>query len=255
MGSAGLLPPSVSCMTRGRGSPLLKGRGLFSREHQCENKYTQSRFPGPAKTQSKRKSGSRFSGGCLGWRSAAGGRLGVERQDSTRSGHTPSLSSCLRLICFLSPETGTSTAHRLLPPNFMGEWPCQMGTEALPSPGTRGKSWLMEGESWKPSPHLHVRPLLSPSSPPPQRHSRDFSLLESHASSLPRAKMSSQWCAGTVGHGLGKQGCWYRCFDRAGLQSRCQGTCVGTPEGKGSPLSSPAPDTAPAYSRCSVHVE
>lgn len=120
MGSAGLLPPSVSCMTRGRGSPLLKGRGLFSREHQCENKYTQSRFPGPAKTQSKRKSGSRFSGGCLGWRSAAGGRPGVERQDSTRSGHTPSLSSCLRLICFLSPETGHLHGSQAPAPKFHG---------------------------------------------------------------------------------------------------------------------------------------
>ena len=128
-------------------------------------------------------------------------------------------------FAFSVQKQATSTAHRLLPPNFMREWPCQTGTEAPPSPGTRGKSWLMEGESWKPSPHLHVRPLLSPSSPPPQRHSRDFSLLESHASSLPRAKTSSLRRAGwtdpcrlvyvkaeTLGHGLGKRGCWYRRF-------------------------------------------
>ena len=149
----------------------------------------------------------------------------MERQDSTRSGHTPSLSSCLRLIYFLSPETGHLHGSQAPAPKFHGRVALPDGNRGPSSPGTGGKSWLMEGESWKPSPHLHVRPLLSPSSPPPQRHSRDFSLLESHASSLPRAKMSSQRRAGwadpcrpvyvkpeTLGHGVGKQGCWYRCF-------------------------------------------
>lgn len=196
------MPPSVSCMTRGKGLPLLKG-GSFPREHQCENNTYNRRFPGPAKTQSKRKSGSRS-----GWRlsglevSRGRGGMGVERQDSTcRSGHTPSLFLLPQDSFAFSPETGTSTAHRLLPPNFMGEWPCQMGTEALPSPGTSRKVLAHGGGVLETQPPPACETLLSPSSPPPQRHSRDFSLLESHASSLPRAKMSSQWWQ-TVGQVL-----------------------------------------------------
>ena len=149
----------------------------------------------------------------------------MERQDSAQSGHTPSLSSCLRLICFLSPETGHLHGSQAPAPKFHERVALPDGNRGPSQPRHPRKVLAHGGGVLETQPPPPCETPSVPPSPPPQRHSRDFSLLESHASSLPRAKTSSLRRAGwtdpcrlvyvkaeTLGHGLGKQGCWYRRF-------------------------------------------
>lgn len=123
---------------------LRRGGSLFSREHRYGNKQLQLRLPGPAKTQSERKGGSRTQLGlprdrCHTWEGGSGVLLGRTAHGLATALSLTRFFPASDAVAFTAQKQATSMAHRLLPPNFVEEWPCQTGTEAPNSPGTRRK--------------------------------------------------------------------------------------------------------------------